>query len=164
MTVDMHFYGIRKPSTLEGSVSNGKCPRGWLVASQLNMGSGLQESSPAQRFRGRACQNRGRAACGGRLRALLARGHLGSSSHVMPELGSDRGLLGLTCLSPPQVQGMSFIAAVLILNLDAAEAFVAFSNLLNKPCQMAFFRVDHGLVSIPCICVPALCPHAARGA
>lgn len=47
-----------------------------------------------------------------------------------------------------QVQGMSFIAAVLILNLDTADAFIAFSNLLNKPCQMAFFRVDHGLVSI----------------
>ncbi|XP_073898774.1 TBC1 domain family member 14 isoform X2 [Castor canadensis] len=45
-----------------------------------------------------------------------------------------------------QVQGMSFIAAVLILNLDAADAFIAFSNLLNKPCQMAFFRVDHGLM------------------
>lgn len=50
----------------------------------------------------------------------------------------------------PQVQGMSFIAAVLILNLDTADAFIAFSNLLNKPCQMAFFRVDHGLVSTPC--------------
>lgn len=48
---------------------------------------------------------------------------------------------------------MSFIAAVLILNLDTADAFIAFSNLLNKPCQMAFFRVDHGLVSIPSICV-----------
>ncbi|RLW09149.1 hypothetical protein DV515_00002958 [Chloebia gouldiae] len=46
----------------------------------------------------------------------------------------------------PQVQGMSFIAAVLILNLDTADAFIAFSNLLNKPCQMAFFRVDHGLM------------------
>lgn len=43
---------------------------------------------------------------------------------------------------------MSFIAAVLILNLDTADAFIAFSNLLNKPCQMAFFRVDHGLVSM----------------
>lgn len=52
----------------------------------------------------------------------------------------------------PQVQGMSFIAAVLSLNLDTADAFIAFSNLLNKPCQMAFFRVDHGLVSIPSMC------------
>ncbi|KAG7234088.1 hypothetical protein INR49_005927 [Caranx melampygus] len=45
-----------------------------------------------------------------------------------------------------QVQGMSFIAAVLILNLDTADAFIAFANLLNKPCQMAFFRVDHSLM------------------
>ncbi|MBN3277125.1 TBC14 protein, partial [Polyodon spathula] len=44
------------------------------------------------------------------------------------------------------VQGMSFIAAVLILNLDTADAFIAFANLLNKPCQMAFFRVDHSLM------------------
>ena len=46
-----------------------------------------------------------------------------------------------------QVQGMSFIAAVLILNLEEADAFIAFANLLNKPCQLAFFRVDHDLVS-----------------
>ncbi|KAM6220587.1 TBC1 domain family member 14 [Rhynchocyon petersi] len=53
-----------------------------------------------------------------------------------------------TCYRPDvgYVQGMSFIAAVLILNLDTAGAFIAFANLLNKPCQMAFFRVDHGLM------------------
>ncbi|XP_064420143.1 TBC1 domain family member 14 isoform X1 [Latimeria chalumnae] len=53
-----------------------------------------------------------------------------------------------TCYRPDvgYVQGMSFIAAVLILNLDTADAFIAFANLLNKPCQMAFFRVDHGLM------------------
>lgn len=45
-----------------------------------------------------------------------------------------------------QVQGMSFIAAVLILNLEEADAFITFANLLNKPCQMSFFRVDHELV------------------
>ncbi|XP_068164492.1 TBC1 domain family member 14 isoform X2 [Antennarius striatus] len=54
-----------------------------------------------------------------------------------------------TCYRPDvgYVQGMSFIAAVLILNLDTADAFIAFANLLNKPCQMAFFRVDHSLIS-----------------
>lgn len=57
---------------------------------------------------------------------------------------------------------MSFIAAVLILNLDTADAFIAFSNLLNKPCQMAFFRVDHGLVSIP-VCLTRYL-HPARTA
>ncbi|KAG7328735.1 hypothetical protein KOW79_008679 [Hemibagrus wyckioides] len=53
-----------------------------------------------------------------------------------------------TCYRPDvgYVQGMSFIAAVLILNLEEADAFIAFANLLNKPCQMAFFRVDHDLM------------------
>ncbi|XP_017289761.1 TBC1 domain family member 12 [Kryptolebias marmoratus] len=53
-----------------------------------------------------------------------------------------------TCYRPDigYVQGMSFIAAVLILNLEEAEAFITFANLLNKPCQMAFFRVDHDLM------------------
>ncbi|XP_064199673.1 TBC1 domain family member 14 isoform X2 [Anguilla rostrata] len=53
-----------------------------------------------------------------------------------------------TCYRPDvgYVQGMSFIAAVFILNLDTADAFIAFTNLLNKPCQMAFFRVDHSLM------------------
>lgn len=43
---------------------------------------------------------------------------------------------------------MSFIAAVLILNLEEADAFIAFANLLNKPCQLAFFRVDHSMVCV----------------
>lgn len=53
-----------------------------------------------------------------------------------------------TCYRPDvgYVQGMSFIAAVLILNLEEPDAFIAFANLLNKPCQMAFFRVDHDLM------------------
>lgn len=50
------------------------------------------------------------------------------------------------CFSHLKVQGMSFIAAVLILNLEEADAFIAFANLLNKPCQLAFFRVDHSMV------------------
>ncbi|KAK5620377.1 hypothetical protein CRENBAI_024972 [Crenichthys baileyi] len=36
---------------------------------------------------------------------------------------------------------MSFIAAVLILNLDTADAFIAFANLLNKPCQRGIFTL-----------------------
>ncbi|CDW57170.1 RabGAP-TBC domain containing protein, partial [Trichuris trichiura] len=40
------------------------------------------------------------------------------------------------------VQGMSFVAAVLLLNLDLYEAFVAFCNLLNRPTLLAFFRVQ----------------------
>ncbi|KAL3187543.1 hypothetical protein MRX96_025050 [Rhipicephalus microplus] len=40
------------------------------------------------------------------------------------------------------VQGMSFLAAMLLLNLEVADAFICFANLLNRPCQLAFFRVD----------------------
>ena len=46
------------------------------------------------------------------------------------------------------VQGMSFIAAVLLLNMDVADAFVCFANLLNRPCQVTFFRVDESLMKI----------------
>lgn len=46
------------------------------------------------------------------------------------------------------VQGMSFLAAVLILNLDVADAFICFANLLNQPCQLAFFRLDEPMVSL----------------
>jgi len=45
-----------------------------------------------------------------------------------------------------QVQGMSFIAAVLLLNMDDVDTFVCFANLLNKPCEVAFFRLDENLV------------------
>jgi len=40
------------------------------------------------------------------------------------------------------VQGMSFIAAILILNLDEADAFIMFANILNWPLLAAFFTVD----------------------
>lgn len=44
------------------------------------------------------------------------------------------------------VQGMSFLAATLLLNMDETDAFIAFSNLLNRPAHMAFFRVDQPVV------------------
>ena len=43
---------------------------------------------------------------------------------------------------------MSFLAAVLLLNMEPSDAFICFANLLNKPCQLAFFRVDHPMVSV----------------
>ncbi|CAL8258982.1 unnamed protein product [Lota lota] len=58
-------------------------------------------------------------------------------------------LLGAyTCYRPDigYVQGMSFMAAVLLLNLEEGQAFITFTNLLNKPCQVTFFRVDHDLM------------------
>ena len=41
---------------------------------------------------------------------------------------------------------MSFLAAVLLLNMEPSDAFICFANLLNKPCQLAFFRIDHPMV------------------
>ncbi|KAG8269172.1 hypothetical protein J6590_004467 [Homalodisca vitripennis] len=58
-------------------------------------------------------------------------------------------LAAYVCYRPDvgYVQGMSFIAAVLILNMEAADAFVCFANLLNKPCHMAFFHLNQPLAS-----------------
>lgn len=42
------------------------------------------------------------------------------------------------------VQGMSFIAAILLLNLEEAQAFIVFANLVNRPCLSAFYRLDTG--------------------
>ena len=44
------------------------------------------------------------------------------------------------------VQGMSFLAAVLLLNMEASDAFVCLANLLNRSSYLAFFRVDHDLM------------------
>ncbi|XP_046667469.1 TBC1 domain family member 14-like isoform X1 [Homalodisca vitripennis] len=57
-------------------------------------------------------------------------------------------LAAYVCYRPDvgYVQGMSFIAAVLILNMEAADAFVCFANLLNKPCHMAFFHLNQPLM------------------
>jgi len=52
-----------------------------------------------------------------------------------------------------QVQGMSFVAAVLLLNMDVRDAFICFANLLNRPCQIAFFRLDSNLVSLRVIVI-----------
>lgn len=43
---------------------------------------------------------------------------------------------------------MSFLAAMLLLNMDLVDAFVAFANLLNRPCQMAFFMVNQPMVKL----------------
>lgn len=41
---------------------------------------------------------------------------------------------------------MSFLAAVLLLNMEPAEAFISLANLLNRPSYLAFFKVDHDLM------------------
>jgi hypothetical protein len=40
------------------------------------------------------------------------------------------------------VQGMSYIAAVLLLNMDEYHAFTCFANLLNNPCYMSFYSMN----------------------
>ena len=59
--------------------------------------------------------------------------------------------------SPNKVQGMSFLAAVLLLNMDSSEAFVCLCNLLAQPCYSVFFRIDRDLVgpahSVCTVCI-----------
>jgi hypothetical protein len=45
------------------------------------------------------------------------------------------------------VQSMSFVAAVLLLQMEPYEAFVAFSNLLNRPLQvdLRYFFVSESI-------------------
>jgi hypothetical protein len=45
------------------------------------------------------------------------------------------------------VQGMSFLAAVLLLNMDVSDAFLCLANLISRPCHLAFFRVDEEKIS-----------------
>lgn len=44
------------------------------------------------------------------------------------------------------VQGMSFIAAMLLLNMEPCHVFFTFANTLNRPCQIAFFRLDEEMM------------------
>lgn len=37
---------------------------------------------------------------------------------------------------------MSYIAAVLLLNMDEYHAFTCFANLLNNPCYMSFYSMN----------------------
>ena len=60
-----------------------------------------------------------------------------------------RDLLGAyVCYRPDlgYVQGMSFIAAILLLNMEEADAFIVFANLVNRPLLAAFYRVFKEIV------------------
>lgn len=45
------------------------------------------------------------------------------------------------------VQGMSYLAAVLLLYLDPFPAFCALCNLLNRPCQRSFYRLEAATIA-----------------
>lgn len=47
------------------------------------------------------------------------------------------------------IQGMSFIAAVLLLYTDGVDAFTCFANLLNRPFLFHFFQLDQSMVRAP---------------
>ena len=57
----------------------------------------------------------------------------------MGKRGTKKISLGLVFV---QVQGMSFLAAVFLLYVSPSEAFVCLAGILNRPCHLAFFRVD----------------------
>lgn len=40
------------------------------------------------------------------------------------------------------VQGMSYLAAILLLYMNEIEAFKCISNILNRKCHMAFYQLD----------------------
>ena len=41
-----------------------------------------------------------------------------------------------------QVQGMSYLAALFLLQIEGPDAFISFANLLNRPLQQTFYRLD----------------------
>lgn len=56
-----------------------------------------------------------------------------------------QGILAAYAIYRPDVgyvQGMSFIGAVLSLNMEPPDAFACFANLLNHPCHRAAFTLD----------------------
>ncbi|XP_013787112.1 TBC1 domain family member 14-like isoform X1 [Limulus polyphemus] len=77
--------------------------------------------------------------------------HLGIFQEGGPYHDLLQDVLGAYVIYRPDigyVQGMSFLAGTLLLNMEASDAFVFFSNLLNQPCQLAFFRLDSSLMKI----------------
>ncbi|GAB1865988.1 TBC1 domain family member 14 [Camponotus japonicus] len=62
-----------------------------------------------------------------------------------PLSNSLEGILAAYAVYRPDVgyvQGMSFIGAVLSLNMEPSDAFACFANLLNYPCHRAAFTLD----------------------
>ncbi|XP_063915210.1 TBC1 domain family member 12-like [Zophobas morio] len=53
-------------------------------------------------------------------------------------------LAAYVCYRPDvgYVQGMSYIAAILILNMEAFDAFICFANLLNQPLHLSAFTLN----------------------
>ena len=62
-----------------------------------------------------------------------------------------QGILAAYAVYRPDVgyvQGMSFVGAVLSLNMEPPDAFTCFANLLNHPCHRAAFTLDQKQMDI----------------
>lgn len=46
------------------------------------------------------------------------------------------------------VSGMSYLAAILLLNLETLEAFQCLSHLLNRTVLLEFFKMNQNVVSL----------------
>ncbi|XP_046472709.1 TBC1 domain family member 14 [Neodiprion pinetum] len=68
-----------------------------------------------------------------------------------PLAESLQGVLAAYAVYRPDVgyvQGMSFLGAVLSLNMDPVDVFTCFANLLNRPCHRAAFTLNQKQMSI----------------
>lgn len=68
-----------------------------------------------------------------------------------PLSDSLQGILAAYAVYRPDVgyvQGMSFVGAVLSLNMEPSDAFSCFANLLNHPCHRAAFTLDQKKMNI----------------
>ncbi|RWS02176.1 TBC1 domain family member 14-like protein [Dinothrombium tinctorium] len=71
--------------------------------------------------------------------------HLGLFQENGPYHETLSQLLGAyVCYRPDisYVQGMSFLAGMLLLNMEVSDAFICLANLLNNQILMSFYRVD----------------------
>lgn len=68
-----------------------------------------------------------------------------------PLARSLQGVLAAYAVYRPDVgyvQGMSFLGAVLSLNMEPVDVFTCFANLLNRPCHRAAFTLDQKQMSV----------------
>ncbi|KAL2726520.1 hypothetical protein V1478_006798 [Vespula squamosa] len=68
-----------------------------------------------------------------------------------PLSDSLQGILAAYAVYRPDVgyvQGMSFVGAVLSLNMEPSDAFACFANLLNHPCHRAAFTLDQKRMNV----------------
>ena len=71
--------------------------------------------------------------------------NLGYFCHGSPLSKDLQLLLELACLYKPEtgyIQGMSYVAGMLLLNLDTFRAFSVFISIISGPVLLPFFKID----------------------